>query len=120
MTKKSLLRSSILLLLFSFSLMAQACEINLSVSEKSEKATYTEGDEIVVEVKVIFVHRDCHIDISETKFTASGAKIVGDCLSAWRFGAITVSSTSATISSSQCEGCGKCVSYCKKGAISAS
>ena len=77
MIKKSNLKTAIILLFLSIGALSQACEIEFEVSEKFKKKAYTPGEEIVVEVTVAFDHRDCNVDISETKFNASGAKITG-------------------------------------------
>ncbi|MCW3804912.1 hypothetical protein OM074_04690 [Marinilabiliaceae bacterium D04] len=77
MNKKSVVRSGLLTFLFLFTTLGMACEIDLKVSDQFKKESYRIGDELVVEVSVILNHRNCHVDITKTKFKAIGAKIVG-------------------------------------------
>ncbi len=53
-----------------------ACDINLNVVG-DKKAKYAVGDELVVKVEVVLTHRNCHVDIDETKFKTTGFKVVG-------------------------------------------
>ena len=70
-----------LVVLFSLLVMtivsSVACEIKLSVQEKSQKEVYKAGDEVVIDVEVRLIHRNCHLDIKETKFTYDNLKILG-------------------------------------------
>ncbi|HBF89228.1 MAG TPA: hypothetical protein DDX39_11355 [Bacteroidales bacterium] len=52
----------------------QACEFEIEVVGE-KKATYKIGDEIVIKVKAIFIHRNCDVVISDTKFNPTGLKI---------------------------------------------
>lgn len=56
---------------------ATACDIKLNVQEKSKKAVYKTGDEVVIEVQVKLLHRNCSYEIQQTKFTYENLKIVG-------------------------------------------
>jgi len=57
---------------FSWSL---ACDIKFNVTGDSK--TYKPGDEVVIEVTITLTHRNCHTNITETKFTYEGLKILG-------------------------------------------
>lgn len=54
-----------------------ACEIGFKVGEKFQKEAYSAGEELVVEQKVMLIHRHCSVDIGETKTQASGCEIIG-------------------------------------------
>ncbi len=54
-----------------------ACEITTSVQDEFKKPVYKAGDNVVVDVQVQFVHRDCPVNIKDTKFTFENLKIVG-------------------------------------------
>lgn len=70
---KKIILSSFLILFAAISVLA--CEITLSVDGK-EKSKYKTGDEIVVKVKVVLFHKNCTIDIKQTKFNQEGIKII--------------------------------------------
>ena len=73
MLKRLLVLTGLLLLVVS----SFACEIYFNVSEKYKKESYTPGEEIVVELKVVLVHHHCDIGIQDTKISADGATITG-------------------------------------------
>lgn len=52
-----------------------ACEISLTIDGK-EKSKYKTGDEVIVKVKVVLIHKNCNIDIKQTKFNQEGIKIL--------------------------------------------
>ena len=54
-----------------------ACDITFKVSDSYQKESYKIGEEIVVELEVVLTHRNCDIDINDTKIGADGAKITG-------------------------------------------
>lgn len=56
---------------------AQACEIKCTVLGDVKKENFNVGDEIVVKVSVILIHRGCHQGIENTKFKYDGVKVLG-------------------------------------------
>ncbi len=53
-----------------------ACEIKLSITgEKKEK--FKPGDELIVDAVVVYTHRVCELDLTDTRFSADGLKILG-------------------------------------------
>ena len=54
-----------------------------------------------------------------TTYSVNSSKCTGcgHCIRACSYGALTMSGRKAVINASKCTGCGKCVSYCSKGAI---
>jgi len=52
-----------------------ACDITLKIDGK-EKGKYKQGDEVIVKVTVTLIHRNCGVDIKNTKFDQEGVKIV--------------------------------------------
>lgn len=64
------------LLLFMSLVSSNACEINLAIKD-GEKASYSTGDELIIEVEVVFTHRMCPVALKETKFKYEGVKIMG-------------------------------------------
>lgn len=84
--QKAIQKRFIYLLLFvAFFLLqhtiSQACELKFSVSGE-QKGSYKSGDELIVEVTVVYTHRTCEIQLSDTKFTYEGMKIIG--ATAWK------------------------------------
>ncbi len=63
-------------LLFVVSANVLACEIKFNVEGDSKKA-YSVGDELVVEVEVIFTHGHCHVSLDDTKFNYQGIEVLG-------------------------------------------
>lgn len=55
---------------------ANACEINFKIRE-GNKTSYAVGDQLVVEVEVVFTHRTCPVSLKETQFKYEGVKILG-------------------------------------------
>lgn len=55
-----------------FSVMA--CDITFKVEK--EKTAYAVGDEIVVKVTIVLIHRDCPVNIKNTQFTPVNLKIL--------------------------------------------
>lgn len=53
-----------------------ACEVTFSISGE-QKVSYKAGDEFIIEVKVVYTHRKCEIELSDTKFKYEGLKILG-------------------------------------------
>ncbi len=72
--KKIISLLSVLFLLTGYIL---ACEITATVQDDMKKPVYKTGDNVVVDVEVQFVHRDCPVNIKDTKFTYENLKIVG-------------------------------------------
>lgn len=70
---KKLVLSFALVLLSTINILA--CEITLTIDGK-EKAKYKTGDEVIVKVRVVLVHKNCNIDIKQTKFNQEGVKIL--------------------------------------------
>jgi hypothetical protein len=54
---------------------SSACDIKFSIP--GENKTYKTGEEVIIEVTVTLTHRNCHTDITDTKFTYEGLKILG-------------------------------------------
>lgn len=69
---KKIILSSLLIMFTAISVLA--CEITLSIDGK-EKSKYKNGDEVIVKVKVVLIHRNCNIEIKNTKFNQEGIKI---------------------------------------------
>lgn len=63
-------------LLVAFSATTEACEVHFSVSGE-QKTTYQPGDTFILEVKIVYTHRECEIQLSDTKFLFKGIKILG-------------------------------------------
>lgn len=53
-----------------------ACELNFKISGDKKEA-YKAGEELIVEVTVTYTHRKCELELSDTKFTYDGIKIIG-------------------------------------------
>lgn len=70
-------RITVFVVFLTIGLASMACEISFKVSEKYQKEVYAVGDEVVVEQKVILIHRNCHVAIDDTKTTATGCEILG-------------------------------------------
>ncbi len=62
------------LLLLSTTISAIACDITLKVEK--EKSVYSVGDEIVVKITIVLIHRDCPINIKNTQLTPVNLKIL--------------------------------------------
>ncbi len=77
------MKKLILLLVLGLTLngLSQACELKFSISG-DKKETYKAGEELIIEVSVIYTHRKCEIELSDTKFTYEGMKIIG--ATAWK------------------------------------
>lgn len=73
MIKKIIFMFSILLLSIG---NIMACEVTFSISGE-QKANYKAGEEFIIEVKVVYTHRKCEIELSDTKFIYEGLKILG-------------------------------------------
>jgi len=56
--------------------IASACEIDFEIVE-NKKEFYQKGDVIIVNVKVVFTHRQCPEGIDATKFSYDGLKVLG-------------------------------------------
>lgn len=66
--------SIILLLLLAVSFSSKACVITLKV--ENEKSSYLVGDEIVVKITIVLIHRDCPVNIKNTQLTPVNLKIL--------------------------------------------
>ncbi|MDP2423680.1 MAG: hypothetical protein U1C46_02545 [Bacteroidales bacterium] len=55
---------------------SHACEVKYDISGE-KKETYKAGEELIVEVTVVYTHRVCEIELADTKFTYDGMKILG-------------------------------------------
>lgn len=62
-------------LLFFFSVAGIACEIKINVIG-DQKASYQQGDELTLKVTVVYIHRICELELSDTKFLADGLKVL--------------------------------------------
>lgn len=51
-----------------------ACDITFKVEK--EKSKYSVGDEVVVKVSIMLMHRDCKAAIKSTQFKPTGLKIL--------------------------------------------
>lgn len=56
--------------------VSHACEVKFNISGE-KKEVYKAGEDLIVEVTVVYTHRVCEIELSETKFTYEGIKILG-------------------------------------------
>ncbi|MEN8118417.1 MAG: hypothetical protein ABFS16_15640 [Bacteroidota bacterium] len=65
-----------LFLFFMVPAIAMACEIEFDILE-NKKESYQKGDVIIVNVKVIYTHRQCPEGIAATKFDYKGLKVLG-------------------------------------------
>lgn len=52
-----------------------ACEPTVTIEGK-EKSKYKKGDELVIKVNIVNNHRNCTVDIKNTKFEQEGIKIL--------------------------------------------
>ncbi len=57
-------------------IVSQACELKFAISGE-RKESYKPGEELIVEVTIVYTHRTCEIQLSDTKFTYEGMKILG-------------------------------------------
>lgn len=72
------MKKSAILLFFVFGALVNlvACDITFSIAG-NKKETYKAGDELVIEVQVKLIHRQCKVEMKDTKFTYEGLKIDG-------------------------------------------
>lgn len=72
------MKKVILLLALSFALIgvSYACELKFNISGEKKEA-YKAGEEVIIEVTIVYTHRKCEIELSDTKFTYEGIKILG-------------------------------------------
>lgn len=66
---------TIVILIFT-SVITNACELKFNISGE-KKEGYKTGEELIVEVTVVYTHRTCEIQLADTKFTFEGIKILG-------------------------------------------
>lgn len=81
LSKKPLLAVAFLLILLAQPLLTDACELKFNISGE-KKEVYKVGAEVIVEVEIVYTHRTCEIQLSDTKFTYEGMKILG--ATAWK------------------------------------
>lgn len=65
-------------LLFVFGMIAVrviACEPMITIDGK-EKSKYKTNEELILKVQITFTHRNCTVDIKNTKFEQEGVKIL--------------------------------------------
>lgn len=55
---------------------SHACELKFNISG-GQKETYKSGEEVIIEITITYTHRKCEIELSDTKFTYEGIKILG-------------------------------------------
>lgn len=55
----------------------EACEIEFTILGDESKKSFKAGDEIIVQIDVVFTHRVCPEGIENTKFKYEGVKILG-------------------------------------------
>lgn len=55
---------------------SHACELKFNISGE-KKEVYKAGEEVIIEVIITYTHRKCEIELSDTKFTYEGIKILG-------------------------------------------
>ena len=65
---------------FAMPIVSAACDITCTV-DGIQKATYRVGDVVVIKIIVKRTHRNCAVDINETKITVSGMEI--KCATKW-------------------------------------
>jgi len=65
----------ILLFITEFMIVGKACDIKLVVTGE-KKDTYKAEDVIVINVTVTYIHRICELELSDTRITCTGMKIV--------------------------------------------
>jgi len=81
LSKKPLWVVVFLLILLAQPLLTDACELKFNISGE-KKEVYKVGEEVIVEVEIVYTHRTCEIQLSDTKFTYEGMKILG--ATAWK------------------------------------
>lgn len=81
LSKKPLWVAVFLLILLAQPLLTDACELKFNISGE-KKEVYKVGEEVIVEVEIVYTHRTCEIQLSDTKFTYEGMKILG--ATAWK------------------------------------
>lgn len=64
-----------ILFLLGISVSAMACEIKINVLGE-QKSIFKQGDEITVKVTVVYIHRICELELTDTNFLADGLKII--------------------------------------------
>ncbi len=69
---KTIIFSAILMLAY---VVTFACEPLITIEGK-EKSKYKTNDEVIVKVKITLTHRNCTVDIKNTKFEQEGIKIL--------------------------------------------
>lgn len=72
---KKLITIIITALLITFPAKTKACDIIVSV-DGSTKEAYKAGDVVIVKITVVLKHRNCDVDINETKINVSGSQII--------------------------------------------
>ncbi|MFA5850369.1 MAG: hypothetical protein WC833_10865 [Bacteroidales bacterium] len=65
----------ILLFVTEFMIVGKACDIKLVIAGE-KKETYKAEDVIVINVTVTYIHRICELELSDTRITCAGMKIV--------------------------------------------
>ncbi|WP_346862967.1 hypothetical protein [uncultured Draconibacterium sp.] len=55
----------------------QACEIEFTILGDEKQESFKVGDEIIVQVDIVFTHRVCPEGIENTKFKYEGVKVLG-------------------------------------------
>ncbi|WP_346857038.1 hypothetical protein [uncultured Draconibacterium sp.] len=55
----------------------QACEIEFTILGDEKQESFKAGDEIIVQVDIVFTHRVCPEGIENTKFKYEGVKVLG-------------------------------------------
>lgn len=72
------MKKIILFVILIFSVMlGVACEVSYAVADSSKKESYKNGDELVFEIRIKLVHRNCTVDIADTKFKMVNMKAAG-------------------------------------------
>lgn len=65
----------VLLFITAFVFVSSACDIKMNIAGE-KKEIYTVGEEFVINITVVYVHRVCEIELSDTRFTCEGLKII--------------------------------------------
>ncbi len=65
----------VLLFVSGFMIVGKACDIKLVVTGE-KKQIYKPGEELVINVTLIYVHRICELELSDTRITCAGMNIV--------------------------------------------
>jgi hypothetical protein len=66
----------LLVLVSAFLTNTNACELKFSISG-DKKEVYKAGEEVIIEIQMVLTHRICEIELSQSKFSFEGLKVLG-------------------------------------------